>query len=82
MERLRDFAEEEDLVTEPIYGTRYKKEKISEETLAEWKQSMPKEGEVLDYPVSNVFVPQSIPEQQKAEKETDSERLTPPTLIQ
>ena len=82
MQRLKSFGEESDLVVEPIYGTKYKMEKIPEELIQEWATTMPKEDELLDYPPPNTFVPENIPTSKKAEKPDESERHTPPNLTQ
>ena len=81
MQRLKSFGEESDLVVEPIYGTKYKMEKIPEELIQEWATTMPKEDELLDYPPPNTFVPENIPTSKKAEKPDESERHTPPKCL-
>ena len=51
----------EDLRTEPIYGSKFLVEKISDEKLKEFEQAMPKEDEQIFHVLENPFMPKKKP---------------------
>jgi secreted Zn-dependent insulinase-like peptidase len=61
MQRAKSFSEESDLREEPIYKTMFKVDKIPEDKIEAWSRAMPLDGETLDYPPENIFVPKRIP---------------------
>ena len=68
----KDYANESDLKTEPIYSTQFKIEAIDAALLESWANALPKEDELLDYPPPNVHVPSRIPQAFKAARNDDS----------
>ena len=64
----KNYAAAGSLRIEPIYGTHFKSEKIPDELMQDWATAMPREGEVLDYPPPNMYVPTRIPQQRKASR--------------
>ena len=77
----KDYAEESDLQVEPIYETLYKKEAIAPTLLESWASAMPKDGERLDYPTVNTFVPDKMPKSMKASRK-DDEPIGKPVKLQ
>ena len=77
----KDYAEESDLQVEPIYETLYKKEAIAPTLLESWASAMPKDGERLDYPTVNTFVPDKMPKSMKAPRK-DDEPIGKPVKLQ
>jgi len=68
------------LMQEHYYGTEYKTEKFTDEFLTYLREAAPKDGEVLDNPVKNLFVPTEELKQNKAERE-DPDEPGKPTQI-
>lgn len=69
--RNKQFAEYEDLRTEPIYNSQYRVIAIAEEKLDEWAITLPRANEKLAHPLANKFVPKTILQAKKIQRDPE-----------